>query len=77
MPSIDKILSLLTDDKWHDLEEITKKVDVPLANLEKVVSFLTEYRFVQLSQTSKQVKLEPDLLKFLNELERLEQETSK
>jgi DNA-binding IclR family transcriptional regulator len=77
MPSIDKILSLLTDDKWHDLEEITKKADVPLANLEKVVSFLTEYRFVQLSQTSKQVKLEPDLLKFLTELERLEQETSK
>ena len=77
MPSIDEILQLLTDDKWHNLDEITKKVAVPLGNLEKVVSFLTEYRFVQLNQTSKQVKLEPHLLKFLTELHNLEQETSK
>ena len=77
MPSIDQILLLLKDDKWHNLDEITKQVAVPLGNLEQVVSFLKEYRFVQLNQTSKQVKLEPHLLKFLTELQRLEHETNK
>jgi hypothetical protein len=75
MPSIDQILALITDDKWHNLDEITQQVDLPFSHLEQVVDFLTEYNFVKLSQNPKQVKLEAHMLKFLTELKHLEQET--
>ena len=76
MPTIDQILLLLMDNKWHNLDEITQKVALPLGKLEKVVGFLSEYNFVRLNQNPAQVKLESHLLTFLNDLKRLEQETS-
>ena len=74
MPTIDQILLLLKDSKWHNLDEITQKVEVPHAKLEPVVNFLTEYDFVQLDPTLRKVKLTPQLRKFLTELEQIEQE---
>ena len=76
MPTIDQILLLLKDSKWHDLDEITQKVALPHAKLEQVVNFLTEYDFVQLDPNPRKVKLTPQLLKFLTELEEIEQETA-
>ena len=76
MSAIDEILWLLKDGKWHDLREITKKLALPKIKAEIAVSFLGEYNFVQLNKTDRRVKLQPSILEFLEEIQRLEEEIS-
>ena len=75
MPTIDELLVLLQDNKWHNLTELTQHVALSSDKLEKVVNFLTEYGFVQLDKNPQKVKIEPKLLTLLTEIRRLEQET--
>ena len=74
MSAIDKILWLLKDGEWHDLKEITKKVALPKSKAEMAVSFLGEYDFIQLNEKIRRVKLQPLILKFIEEIQRLEKE---
>lgn len=74
MSTIDKILCLLKDGEWHDLKEITKKVALPKYKAEMAVSFLGEYDFIQLNENIRRVKLQPLILKFIEEIQRLEKE---
>ena len=72
MSAIDEILCLLKDGKWHDLKEITKKVALSKFKAEMAVSFLGEYDFIQLNENLRRVKLQPSILKFIEEIQRLE-----
>jgi len=74
MSAIDEILWLLKDGEWHDLKEITKKVALPKYKAEMAVSFLGEYDFIQLNENIRRVKLQPLILKFIEEIQRLEKE---
>ena len=74
MPVIDQILWLLKDGKWHDLKEITEKVSLPKFKAEIAVSFLSEYDFIQLSETARIVRLKPSMLEFIDEIQRIEKE---
>jgi len=74
MSAIDEILCLLKDGEWHDLKEITKKVALPKSKAEMAVSFLGEYDFIQLNENIRRVKLQPLILKFIEEIQRLEKE---
>ncbi len=76
MSTIDDILWLLKDGEWHDLKEIAEKAALSKVKAETVVSFLEEYDFVQLNENTKKVRLQPPLLKFVKEIQRLEQETA-
>jgi hypothetical protein len=75
MSAIDEILWLLKDGKWHDLEEITKKLALPKIKAELAVSFLAEYDFIQLNKNDGRAKLQPSTLEFIEEIQRLEKET--
>ncbi|MCZ2809127.1 MAG: hypothetical protein O2V44_07225 [Candidatus Bathyarchaeota archaeon] len=72
MSAIDEILCLLKDGEWHDLKEITKKVALPKFKAEMAVNFLGEYDFIQLNENIGRVKLQPSILKFIEEIQRLE-----
>lgn len=74
MSAIDEILWLLKDGEWHDLKEITKKVALPKFKAEIAVNFLGEYDFIQLNENVKRVKLQPSMLEFIEEIQRLEKE---
>ena len=74
MSAIDEILWLLKDGEWHDLKEVTKKIALPKSKAEMAVSFLGEYDFIQLNENIKRVKLQPLILKFIEEIQRLEKE---
>jgi len=74
MSAIDEILWLLKDGKWHDLKEITEKVALPESKAEIAINFLGEYNFIQLNENVKRVKLQPSMLKFIEEIQRLEKE---
>ncbi|MCW4014842.1 MAG: hypothetical protein NWF06_00570 [Candidatus Bathyarchaeota archaeon] len=73
MSTIDKILFLLKDGKWHDLNEITQKVTSSKTKSEMAVNFLKEYDFIKQNQDTK-VKLQPTILNFITTLQRLETE---
>jgi len=72
MSAIDEILWLLKDGEWHDLKEVAKKVALPKSKAEMVASFLGEYDFIQLNENVKRVKLQPSMLEFIEEIQRLE-----
>ena len=74
MSAIDEVLWLLKDGEWHDVKEITEKVALPKVKAEMVVSFLGEYDFIQLNENTKRVKIQPSMLEFIEEIQRLEQE---
>ena len=76
MSTINDIMWLLKDGEWHDLKEIAEKAALPKVKAETIVTFLEEYDFVQLNENTKKVRLQPPLLKFIKEIQYLEQETS-
>jgi DNA-binding IclR family transcriptional regulator len=76
MSAIDEILYLLKDGEWHELKEITKKVALPQFKVELAVNFLEEYDFIQLNESVRKVKLQPAILRFIEEIQRLEKEAS-
>jgi predicted transcriptional regulator len=75
MSAIDDILWLLKDGKWHDVQEVTKTVALPKAKAETVISFLSEYDFIQLNENedAKKIKLKPSMLQFIEGIRRLEE----
>lgn len=74
MSAIDEVLWLLKDGEWHDLEDITERVALPKFKAEIVFSFLAEYGFIQLNKNIRRVKLQPSMLEFIEEIQRLEKE---
>ena len=75
MSAIDAIIWLLKDGRWHDLEEITQRIALPRIKTELAISFLAEYDFIQLNKNDRRIKIQPATLQFMEEVQRLENET--
>ena len=71
---IDEILWSLKDGKWHDLREIIEKCSLPQSKVKMAVSFLREYDFIQVNKNGRKAKLRPLILKFIDEIQRVERE---
>ena len=69
---IDEILWLLKDGKWHDLREIIEKSSLPKSKVKMAVSFLWEYDFIQVDENGRKAKLRPQILNFIDEIQRVE-----
>ena len=74
MTAIDEILWLLKDGEWHDLKEITEKTSLPKFKAEIAVSFLGKYDFILFNETARKVRLQPSMLDFIDEIQRIEKE---
>jgi len=74
LSAIDEILWLLKDGKWHDLKEITEQCSLPNSKVKMAVSFLWEYDFIQVNENTRKAKLRPLILKFIDEIQRVERE---
>lgn len=74
LSAFDEILWLLKDGKWHDLKKIIEKGSLSKSKVEMVVSFLWEYNFVQLNENGRKARLGPRILKFIDEIQRVEKE---
>ena len=72
--AIDEILWLLKDGKWHNLRESIEKCSLPKSEVKMAVSFLLEYDFIQVDENGRKAKLRPLVLKFINEIQRVEKE---
>jgi hypothetical protein len=72
--AIDETLRVLRDGKWHDLEEITKKIALPEYRVEMIVSFLSDYGFIEFDKKGQKAKLNPLTREFIDEVHRVEEE---
>jgi hypothetical protein len=71
---IDEILWLLKDGKWRSLREIMENCSSPESKVKMAVSFLWEYDFIQVDEIGRKAKLRPPMLKFVDEIQRVERE---
>jgi len=61
---MDKILILLQDSKWHDLEEINKEIPISTHQLKELVFFLHEQYFI--NKENLKVKITSKGIRFLD-----------
>lgn len=74
MSIIDDVLLLLKDGDWHRITEVAQEISLSKDKTEKIVGFLKEYEFVKLKENMKEVRIQPTILEFLEQIQRLEKE---
>jgi len=74
LPTVEDILKLLENGKWHDLKEIGEKAQLNDAEVKSVTKFLAQYNFIKLEEGRQKVKLDPSTRYFLKKIQQLEVE---
>ena len=72
MPTLDWILEVLDDGKWHRMSEIVKKSKLADSMLKRIIGFLAEYQLIQRDETLQKVRLTAETLRFLKDLRETE-----
>jgi DNA-binding IclR family transcriptional regulator len=77
LPTVDDILKLLEDGRWHDLNEIRKKIELHDLKVKNLTKFLAQYNFIKLDKDGKKARLDPSLQDFLKKIQRIEEEEAR
>lgn len=54
---LEKLISLLGDNVWHNIDEIAKTLEIPQNKLQQVIRSLTEADLIQHNAQTNQIKL--------------------
>jgi len=74
LPTVDDILKLLEDGRWHDLNEIREKIELQDLKVKSLTKFLAQYDFIELDKDGKKAKLGPSIQDFFKKIRRIEEE---
>jgi len=74
LPTVDDILKLLEDGRWHDLNEIRKKIELHDLKVKSLTKFLAQYDFIELDKDGKKAKLGSSIQDFIKKIRRIEEE---
>jgi DNA-binding IclR family transcriptional regulator len=66
--SIDQILRMLRDGKWHDMSEIAERTKLSSTKMQRVTDFLAKYTFIEVNHENQKMKLSPTLTEFLQKI---------
>ena len=55
---LEKLLSLLGDNVWHNIDEMAKTLEIPQTKLQQILAFLTETELIQHNSATNQIKLD-------------------
>jgi len=69
MSTIEEILELLKDGKWHDLKEIIEEIQLTRSGAETITNFLAEYNFIQLDKEHQKARVTPPTHSFLKKIQ--------
>lgn len=58
MTKIDQVLWLLLDGKWHTLNRVAQAVQVDMGKLEKIITLLEEFKFIEFNASRVRITLE-------------------
>lgn len=62
-----EVLEKLIDGKWHTLKEIRQETKLDENQIQQAMEFLKRYGFISVDKTSRKVKLDKIVQKFLSE----------
>ena len=54
---LERLLALLSDNVWHNIDEMAKTLEIPQNKLQQVIKFLTETDIIQHNPATNQIKL--------------------
>ena len=54
---LERLLTLLSDNVWHNVDEMAKNLDVQQEKFQQIVKFLTEADLIQHNTATSQIKL--------------------
>ena len=72
MPTLDWILEVLDDGKWHRMSEILEKSKLANSTMKRIIGFLAEYQLIQRDETLQTIRLTTETLRFLKDLRETE-----
>ncbi len=70
MEALDRIVAVLSDGYWHEINELPAKADLTEDKLRKALEFLKDYGFIHLSKSS--AKITNEMLTFQLDIKALE-----
>lgn len=56
---------MLSDGRWHEIEEIRQKMQLEENQTQELLTFLKEYNFIVFEETKKAIKIEGAARRFL------------
>ena len=65
VPKITVMLDILSDGKWHGIEELLLRLELNEHKLQEVTTFLNNYDFVKIDKKNRKVKINKDFQKLL------------
>jgi hypothetical protein len=69
---IDKVLLSLENDEWHDLAKIENKAQLSTYKVKVILSFLSEYKFIEFDAEGRKVRIDPATKRWLQSLRHVE-----
>ncbi len=68
----DRVLASLEDGEWHDLDDISERVQLASFQVKEFLLFLSEFNFVELDVERWRVRTSPAILRWLGSLQQEE-----
>jgi DNA-binding IclR family transcriptional regulator len=62
---ITMILEILSDGRWHGLEELQRRMELDEHKVQEIATFLNKYDFAEIDDENKKVKINKGFQKFL------------
>jgi hypothetical protein len=64
---ITMILEILSDGKWHGIEELQQRMELDEYEVREITTFLNKYDFAKIDDANKKVKINRDFQKLLTQ----------
>ena len=67
MWEIDEILNFLNAGGWQSLKEVIDGCSLPECKVRLILKLLNQFNFIQVDEEKQKVKLNPNMLNFINQ----------
>jgi len=57
---LESLLNLLSDNQWHNIDQIAATLEIPKEKIQQIATFLAETEIIQHNTTTNQIKLDQD-----------------
>jgi DNA-binding IclR family transcriptional regulator len=64
---ITMILEMLSDGKWHRIEELQQRLELNERKVQEIITFLNKYDFVKIDKEHEKVKINQNFRKLLTQ----------
>lgn len=62
--SMEQVLRLLRDERWHKINEIAEQTRLTNFKMQIIIEFLSKYRFIRLDRRNGKIRISHSLARF-------------